>query len=197
MGILVLGKPFVKQGKANKYVLAKCDACGKEFETIWGARNRIKSCGCLRPKPSRLKHGNCMKHSDSETATYTSWRAMRERCKNPNDKMWPEYGGRGIEVCKRWDSFENFLSDMGSRPTGTTLDRINQDKGYSKENCRWADKKTQNRNKRDNRMLTIYGKTMCLADWHEIVAHQVSYDAIKRRLQRGWDHKQAVFGKAE
>lgn len=195
MAILVLGQPFVKEGKTNRYVLVRCCSCGKEFETIWGSRNRIQSCGCLRPHPSRLKHGNCMKHSHHESGAYTSWRAMKNRCGNPKNKMWDRYGGRGIKVCERWDSFENFLSDMGPRPENGSIDRIDSNKGYSPDNCRWVLNSFQNRNKSDNRKLTIYGKTMCLADWHRIVAGEVSYDTIKRRLQRGWPEKQAVFGK--
>lgn len=196
MSIVVIGQPFSKPGKTNRYVTAKCE-CGKVWDTIWGARNRTKSCGCLRPKPSRLKHGNCMKHSGKETGAYTSWRGMNDRCSNPNNKMWDRYGGRGVTVCEQWQKFEKFLEDMGDRPDGHTIERIDSDKGYEPGNCKWVPRARQNCNKKGNRMLTIYGKTMCLADWHRIVEGGVSYSAIKQRLNRGWIDKQAIFGKLE
>lgn len=74
----------------------------------------------------------------SPDPTYRSWKAARERCNNPNHVAYPRYGGRGIKMCERWDDYRNFLADMGLRPEGTTLDRKDNDKGYSRENCRWA-----------------------------------------------------------
>jgi len=195
MAIVVIGEPFHKVGKVNKYVLAKCE-CGKEFYTVWSARRRTKSCGCKRPLPSRLKHGNCMKHSGKESGTYTTWRAMKDRCTNDTNKMWSRYGGRGIEVCERWMKFEPFLEDMGTRPDGHTIDRIDHDKGYEPGNCKWVARARQNCNKSDNRMITLYGKTMCLADWHRIVEGEISYKGIHFRLKRGWTEKQAIFGKS-
>jgi hypothetical protein len=194
MAIVIVGEPFHKAGKTNRYVAARCE-CGKVFDTTWGARKRTKSCGCLRPPPSRLKHGNCMKHSGKEPGTYTTWRAMKERCANDKNKMWLKYGGRGINVCERWMKFESFLEDMGVRPSGHTIDRIDNDKGYEPGNCRWVLRARQNCNKSDNRMITLYGKTMCLADWCRIVQHEAKYDTIKRRLQLGWTDKHAIFGK--
>lgn len=93
-----------------------------------------------------LRHG----HSSNGTrsATYNSWRAMKARCYQKNHEKYPSYGGRGIVVAKEWkDSFENFLVDMGERPTNKTLDRIDVNGPYSKDNCRWATAKMQNRNK--------------------------------------------------
>ena len=121
---------------------------------------------------------------------------MRTRCNNPNHETYDRYGGRGISICERWNKFENFLEDMGERPEGMTLDRIDNDGDYTPENCRWSGKVQQMRNRSNNVLLTIYGKTMSVAEWHEIVAHEISYEGIRMRLRRGWPHKEAVFGRA-
>ena len=90
---------------------------------------------------------------------------MKQRCNNPNYSQYANYGGRGIKVCTRWDKFENFLRDMGVRPEGTTLERINNNGDYKPSNCKWASKKEQQRNRRTNRMLTYKGVTKCLSAW--------------------------------
>lgn len=98
---------------------------------------------------------------------YHSWASMKQRCNNPKDKRFSFYGGRGIGYCDRWESFENFLEDMGSRPNGFTLDRIDNNKGYSKGNCRWADIKTQMNNTSRNKFYVIDGVEKTLSQWAE------------------------------
>jgi hypothetical protein len=124
------------------------------------------------------------------TPTYAVWRGLRQRCQNPYHKQFAAYGGRGIKVCERWSSFVNFLADMGTKPPGMSLDRIDNDKGYSKDNCRWATSKEQNNNRRDNRHVTVGGETRTIAEWAD-VRKMPSY-LIYQRLRRGWTAERAV-----
>lgn len=120
----------------------------------------------------------------SRSQLYGTWAMMRARCSNPDHKAYPDYGGRGVTVCERWKSFENFIADMGERPAGMTLDRIDNDKGYSPENCRWATRKQQNNNSRKNRLLTHEGRTQTLSAWAGEAG--LSRGALLKRLARGW-----------
>jgi len=122
---------------------------------------KIKSCGCLNLK-------NITKHNMTNSKTYASWKAMRQRCANPNYKGSYLYIGKGISCDKSWTSFKKFHEDMGDRPDGKSLDRIDGNKGYSKENCRWATPTEQSRNTSKNRLIEIDGVTKCLSEWCEI-----------------------------
>lgn len=119
-----------------------------------------KSCGCLR-KEIVTKHGK------SKSKIYKIWNSMRFRCNSKKSNAYKYYGGRGIKVCKRWVKFENFYQDMGERPKGTSLDRIDNNKGYCKKNCRWASKQIQSRNMRSNNYFEFNGKSQILKDWAE------------------------------
>lgn len=145
-----------------------------------------KSCGCFkRDNPSRLRHGMV------DTKEYDVWTKMRARCDNASDKSYKRYGGRGIKYDPRWSLFDNFIADMGMRPGPRfTLERINNDLGYSKENCRWATFQDQARNKSTNRLVTIEGVTKCLAAWAD--TSPVVQQVIRARLRDKWTPKAAV-----
>lgn len=131
------------KSKQGNFWFCHCE-CGNTVEVLASSLNSglKQSCGCLAAEPKTIKHGM------SKTPTYNSWFAMKSRCNNPKNEYYHLYGGRGISYTKEWDDFESFLKDMGERPEGHTLDRVDVNRDYSKENCRWADSKTQARNTR-------------------------------------------------
>lgn len=120
----------------------------------------------------------------------TAWGQMIARCYDPKHHKYESYGGRGIRVCDRWICFWLFEKDMGERPPGMTLNRINNDGPYSPENCEWASHVEQNRNRRDNLLLTHNGETRCLAQWAERLG--VRRQAIRRRIDCGWSVEEAL-----
>ena len=130
----------------------------------------------------------------TKTNIYARWSGMIRRCHSPGDGRYKDYGGRGIFVCEYWRTFENFFNDMGHAEKGLTLDRIDNDKGYYKENCRWCDYKTQSRNRRNTTFLLIDGILKPITEWAEHPDADV-YAAISARYHRGWSHKECVFGR--
>lgn len=133
------------------------------------------------------------KHGLSHTAEYRHWGAMRDRCYRKSNPDYPLYGGRGITVCDRWNDFTLFVADMGERPgQGYTIDRINPDKGYSPDNCVWATRREQGRNKRNTMQATMDGITKSLSEWCE--EFNRDYNVVKTRVVRcGWDLRKALM----
>jgi hypothetical protein len=177
--------------KRRKRLAKYICSCGKEVVKVKESvkSGYIVSCGCLKKENAvKLK----LSHGKRRTATYRSWAALKTRCTNTKIESYKNYGGRGIKVCGRWlDSFENFLEDMGDRPEGTSLDRADNDKGYSKENCRWATPKEQARNTSRNRFLTLYGVNQTMAAWTETL--EIPTGVISQRLNRsGWSVEKAL-----
>ena len=130
------------------------------------------------------KNGN-IKHGGHGTLTHKRWASMMARCYQENSQNYKRYGGAGIRVAERWHDFAAFLSDMGECPSNEyTLDRINNAKGYESLNCRWATKVEQARNKKNNRVLTHAGESLCVSEWAERIG--ISSYAILSRLKRGW-----------
>lgn len=129
-------------------------SCGNETFVRFDSMKSTQSCGCLRKEKGEAR----ATHGARNTKAYHAWSAMKQRCINPNHASYHNYGGRGIDVCERWLDFENFLADMGQPPEGAELDRINNDKGYSPDNCRWTSKKQNANNRRTN--VVIDGVTL-------------------------------------
>jgi hypothetical protein len=127
-------------------------------------------------------------HGMSKTPLYCVWKTMRSRCKNKSNNRYKHYGGRGISVCKEWESFEGFLADMGDgyRP-GLTIDRIDTNGGYSPENCRWVTQKVQQRNRTNNAVVDSEYGTMTIAELAEVSG--INYQTIESRRWRGWSDK--------
>jgi hypothetical protein len=136
--------------RIGKKWLCICD-CGNEklFNPSNLKRGLTKSCGCFNKELCRTKAKRT--HGKSLTTEYKIWQGMHQRCGNPNDKNYPDYGARGISVCERWSEFEFFYEDMGQRPVGLSIDRKNNDGNYEPSNCRWATPAEQNSNKRARR----------------------------------------------
>lgn len=143
----------VSRTDAQRRVYWRCECvCGRLVDVRRDAlvRENQRSCGCFATdtRSDRQKHGSCADGRSNGDATYVTWKSMRQRCMDPNSDGYPRYGGAGVTVCDRWQDYANFLADMGARPPGMTIDRIDPWGNYEPDNCRWADWSTQNRNKR-------------------------------------------------
>lgn len=140
----------------------------------------------------KLKHGHA--RVGFRSPTYKVWAGIRARCNNPRDTNYNYYGGRGIQVCERWDEFTSFLEDMGERPSlKHSIERDNVDGDYCPENCRWATQKEQSLNKRCTIRLTVGGETRTAVEWCKL--HGVEYDALFFRYQQGWSDEECVYGR--
>lgn len=167
-----------------------CTRCGSATLIATGNVRRTGSClPCAQGLASTKNkvHGHAGK---KKSATYRVWSSMRERCLSEKHPAYKNYGGRGITVCAEWQSFEAFLFDMGEKPLGHSLDRIDNDKGYSRDNCRWASRKEQERNKRSNVLVTAHGRTQPLVAWTEQTG--VPAQTIAYRIRHGWEPERAV-----
>lgn len=165
----------------------KCSCvCGAVVSVLTASlrSGNTKSCGCLRNEGPAVKHGK------SNTSIYRIWVGILKRCLNKDDKACSFYGARGITVCERWLMFENFLEDMGDKPVGKSLERVDNDGSYSKDNCRWATPKERANNTRRNRRITAFGRTLTMAQWAEETG--IHYRCLYKRIRLGWESEKAL-----
>lgn len=200
--LTVIGEaaPFIRgSGRKELASQVRCE-CGVELpvRNVHLRSGHTQSCGCFY-RDSRITTGHKRKtHGHSlpgkMTGEYRSWSAMLTRCTNQGAESYQRYGARGITVCDRWrHSFQNFLADMGKRPsTKHSIDRWPDTNGnYEPLNCRWATPTEQQNNKNNNRRMTFYGKTLTATEWSRI--SQVSVSVIFMRLRAGWSNQRAVW----
>lgn len=185
IGLLTVISKTNKRTK-DRQVLWECLCdCGNKtlVRASWLKRGRNKSCGCYRP--------GCPTHSASDTRAYISWSHMLQRCYNQKADNYKHYGGRGIKVCDKWRSFSGFYADMGERPAKYSLERIDNDGDYCKQNCRWATQKEQGRNVRTNKNITINKKTSCIATLAE--EYGMDYETLRQRITKyKWTAEKAL-----
>ncbi len=180
-----------KTDARGRWFFCRC-SCGVTRIVLGVELRRGKSKSCGHDGPT-FKHGHKRRSGDNPPE-YNVWAMMRNRCNNPASKDYKNYGGRGISVCPRWESFVLFLNDMGARPSPRhTIDRIDNGGNYGPLNCRWATFAEQRRNSRRTINVTIDGETMCLKDWCRRLG--VPYGRIFNRISRGLSPLEALRGK--
>lgn len=174
-------------GRKKIHWICQCD-CGNKIEVEASnlKSGNTTSCGC-----SRLGNTSGVTHGMYKTRTYCIYRSMKNRCYNKKEKSYERYGKRGITICDYWHNFSNFFKDMGKCPSNMTIERINNNLGYSKQNCKWATHKEQGNNKRSNILITHKGKTLTLSQWAD--RSHVCYQTFVSRVRRmGWSMERAL-----
>jgi hypothetical protein len=198
----VVGIRRERRGKRNMLVAhCRCD-CGREKDVDWCnlARGGTKSCGCLS-RELTAKHGLLAEdnrvrmtvHGGHGTRLYRIWTGMKRRCYNRNDKDFTSYGGRGIKVCPEWRgnfaAFREWATSHGYADN-LSIDRIDNDRGYSPDNCRWVDTGAQQNNRRICHHVTAAGRTHTIAEWSRLTG--IDANTIGGRLRRGWSAERAL-----
>lgn len=184
---------FKRYAERNRH---PCVDCGKR---VLKASRRCHACDRVLRRKEMSEHPVRLRHGFSDRPEYYIWVSMIQRCTNPKARYYTNYGGRGITVCKRWFTFDNFIADMGPRPSGTypsgrtiyTIERTDNDGNYTPKNCVWATYKQQARNRTSARMITHAGETLQLSVWVEKLG--LKYGVVHCRLARGWSVDRA-FG---
>jgi len=175
----------------RRFLFCLC-SCGnkKEINRDNLVQGKVNSCGCLKVDEIRKR---LTTHGMNQSPTHRTWRAMKSRC-NPKTvikSFQRNYTKKGITVCNRWLKFQNFYQDIGPKPSSKhSIDRIDGNKGYSPDNCRWATPKEQARNTSRNRMITYKGETKAMASWAEELG--LSYSMVRDRIKRKWSYKRAL-----
>lgn len=186
-GLLTVTAQAPSRGRQSRWTCI-CE-CGNVTE-VFGMHlrsNSIKSCGCQRLEAQRKA---VTTHGLTKSPTHTTWSMMKQRCLNPRAPDFEKYGGRGVKVCERWLSFDSFLADMGPRPEGLTLDRIDNNRGYEPSNCRWATPTEQQANRRRTVFMTLGTETRPLAQLAK--EHGLKPRNVYMRVRYGWTPEQAL-----
>jgi len=174
--LIVIGFSHIGKNR-DSYWIARC-VCGGNTKAVSGdslKRGTSKSCGCL-----------CISlistHRLSLTPVYMVWKQIKDRCFNPNNKRYKHYGGRGIAICERWMKFENFFEDMGHKPKGLYIDRIDNNKGYYKQNCKWSTPREQANNRSNSRIIKHNGLSLTVAQWAREL--NIKEQTLRSRLRK-------------
>lgn len=181
--LTILGEAPPHPATGQRRAYAKCD-CGviSDYNMAQMRSGHTSSCGCFN-RDRRVIHGH------ARSSTYQSWVSMKTRC--DADRGHPDYISRGITVCTEWaESFDVFLRDMGDRPPGTSIDRIDNSKGYFPGNCRWANASQQANNRRSSHTAHAFGRTQTLMEWSKETG--IPFQTIRHRLLRGWTEERSV-----
>ena len=167
----------------------RCDCGATKIIAAQSLRDGVsESCGCLRREQIA---GRNLRHGGSRTREYDVWQTMHFRCTNPAARQWSDYGGRGIKVCERWSKYEHFIADMGARPSSShTIERLDNDGPYAPDNCEWATRSKNNRNRRSTRRLTYLGLTLPMVAWSELLG--VPYGRLAARVAEGWSDERVL-----
>lgn len=177
----------------NRQIVWKCLCTCGNVKSIAGnslVKGLTKSCGCYQRELMAEVGGRTRTHGMTGSRTYRVWSSMKSRCTDTKAKSYKDYGGRGIKVCPSWFQFTNFLLDMGEAPAGLSIERVDNSRGYSKENCIWATQREQLNNKRDNVVLVWRGETMTASQW--AVRLGFTPFQVLLRLSRGWSTDRAL-----
>lgn len=187
-GRLVAVEYSGQNAQRNGLWLCRCD-CGtsRQYPSTSLTNGHTRSCGCMAHEETSARF---RVHGKAKTPTWQCWSNMRRRCTDATQPMYHLYGGRGISVCLRWSKFQNFLADMGVRPPGTSIDRLDNNGNYEPSNCRWATAVQQANNKRNNRLVTVNGRTQTIAQWSSEIG--IGASTLCARLDCGWSPEKTM-----
>lgn len=175
--------------------ICRCD-CGRTKAVVGSnlTRGTTRSCGCFQRERASATHTKYLLPDGSkvnrDSLEYRVWKSMRARCLGKDAAVCKNYAGRGITICKRWNSFMNFLSDMGKCPPGMSIERMDNDKGYSPKNCKWATRIEQQNNKRTNVFVSACGRRLTIAQWAREIG--ITTQAMHKRYKAGWSSDRIV-----
>jgi hypothetical protein len=185
-------QPYGKNGRNQHRIECQCDCGNKTDVTLSALRSGLtRSCGCLATE-GRVQRN--LTHGQTGTRLYHTWAAMQQRCYNQNEFSYKDYGGRGINICDQWRTFEPFMTwALATGYTDTlTIERILNDGDYCPENCKWIPREEQARNTRANRLVAAWEEIKVMKAWAEDSRCRVPYPTLKGRLDRGWEPERAI-----